>query len=77
MTTANFALIKMVKGKVEVAQIRLGTARVNDQSWLRACKSYLQFRFDGRHLESVVNSVGRHRHCHVHVGRFRTGGGSR
>ena len=39
-------------------------------------KSYSHFRFDGRHLESVVNSVGRYRHCHTQVGHGRKCGGS-
>ena len=40
-------------------------------------KSYFQFRFGGRHLESVVNNVGRHRRRHDQVGRGRKCGGSR
>jgi len=40
-------------------------------------ESYFQFRFGGRHLESVVNNVGRHRHCHTQVGRGKKHGGSR
>ena len=34
-------------------------------------KSYFQFRFGGRHLESVVNNVGRHRCFHIQVVRGR------
>ena len=39
--------------------------------------SYFQFRFGGRHFESVVNDVERHRHCHTLVGRGRKRGDSR
>jgi len=40
-------------------------------------ESYFQFRFQGRHLESVLNNVGRHRLRHIQVGRGRTYGGTR
>ena len=40
-------------------------------------KSYFQFRFSGRHLESAVTDVGRHRRRHTQVGRGRKCGGSR
>ncbi len=40
-------------------------------------KSYVFFRFGGRHLESVVSNVGRHRRRHGQVGRGRKCGGSR
>ena len=39
-------------------------------------KSYFQFRFGDRHLESVVHDVGRHRHLHSQVGHGRKCGGS-
>jgi hypothetical protein len=40
-------------------------------------KSCFQFRFGGRHFDSVVNNVGRHRRRHVQVGRGRKCGGIR
>ena len=41
-------------------------------------KSYFQFRFGGRHLETVINNVGRHRHRRDQVSRGRKCiGGSR
>ena len=40
-------------------------------------KSYFQFRFDGHHLKSVVNNVGRHRFRHIEVGRGRKCGAIR
>jgi len=34
-------------------------------------KSYYQFLFDGRHLESGVINVGQRQHCHIHLDRCR------
>ena len=39
-------------------------------------KSYFHFRFGGRHLESVVHDVRRHRRLHSQVGHGRKCGGS-
>ena len=46
-------------------------SRCNQQPF----KRYFQFRFGDRHLESVVNNVGRHRRRHDQVGRGRKCGG--